>query len=315
MEEIQTFRTEFRDCCQVLTAEQRFNKNDSQVMNNLDDCIRSAEVVAEVASTTISIRSTGSHSREQGGDRTALWIENHAFAEADNNGLSSVTSDIAAQPITPGPSTVASTGGRVQSVVTPSMATAALHDRTGPASSFANVFNDVNYFDDFRRELICVWLKEGKAQFDLGNYEDAAEYMRTVITRARETQYEGKTEAIEESIKLLAKCYCHWDAFESAQATLLNSELINDNTRTALQAAEMDHSLAEVYLLKEDYDSAEKSCRDAITKKSRILSRTHESFYSSICLLVQILERKGSRNIAVAYKALLPPEMGTSHYR
>jgi tetratricopeptide (TPR) repeat protein len=137
--------------------------------------------------------------------------------------------------------------------------------------------------------------------------------MRTAVTRARETQYEGKAEAIEESTYLLAKCYCRLDALESAQATLL--ELLNDSTRTALQVAEMGHSLAEVYLLQEDYDSAEKSCRDAITKKSQLLSRNHESVYSSICLLVQILEGKGLSHIAIGYKSLLPPTMGTSQYR
>jgi hypothetical protein len=201
-----------------MQLEQRFSENDAQLMNNLDDCIRSAEVVAEVASTMITSRSTHlmpSHnsSRQHAHDRTALWVENHVLGPEigipGNDLLSSITSETEAQPITPSPSTVASTVVRVQSVVTPSMTTAALRE-TQPVSSFESV--SVNFFDEVQPELIGGWLNEGKAQFSLGNYEDAAEYMRTVVSRARETQYEGKAEAIEESMTLLARCYCHLDA-------------------------------------------------------------------------------------------------------
>jgi len=311
MEEMQTFRNEFRDRCQVLAAEQRFNQNDAQVMNNLDDCIRSAEVIAEVASTTISIRSTGSYSRQHVRDRTALWIENHALADDDNNGLSSVTSDTAAMPITPSASTVV----RVQSVVTPSMTSVGFH---GTESLFSvpneQIVQNVDFFDYVQPRLIRTWLNEGKAQFDLQNYADAREYMKTIVASAREIQYEGKVEVLEESLNLLAKCYRHLDDLPKAVATL--GELLNDNTRTALQAAETQHALADVYLLKEDHESAQKSCEEAIRNKARLLSHNHESVYSSVVLLVQILEAKGSSHIAIAYKKeILPPDTGIPHCR
>src|SRR5271155_5740004 len=134
MEEMQTFRIEFRDRFRVLVTEQHLNQNDTQVMDNLDECVRSAEAIATVAATIISTRSTylsqtlpSSHSRRQLRDRTAVWVENHVrepgLAEAENELLSSVTSETATQPITPSPSTVASTVVRVQSLVTPSMPT------------------------------------------------------------------------------------------------------------------------------------------------------------------------------------------------
>lgn len=322
MDEMHTFRTEFRNRWHALSAEQRLNENDTQVMDNLEECVRSAEVVATVAATVISTRSTqlsqspSSHSRRHVRDRTALWVESHVHepgvAEADNDRLSSATAETVAQPITPSPSTVASTVVRVQSVVTPSMTTVGFR-RTENVISPPNqtqLFNDVDFFDEVRPELIQAWLKEGKTQMDLENYEDAGEYMRTVVVHAKAIQYDGRAEAIEEGMNLLAKCYCNLDELHNAEATLL--ELLNDNTRTALQEADTRHALADVYLSRQNYPSAEESCRDAIRKKSRILSRNHESVHTSICLLVHILEAKGENHVAAGYKALLPPEMRIS---
>ena len=128
MDDMHAFRTEFRNRWHALSAEQRLNENDTQVMDNLDDCVRSAEVVATVAATVISARSTqlsqspSSRSHRHVRDRTALWVERHVHepdvAEADNDRLSNATAETVAQPITPSPSTVASTVVRVQSVVT-----------------------------------------------------------------------------------------------------------------------------------------------------------------------------------------------------
>ena len=98
----------------------------------------------------------------------------------------------------------------------------------------------------------------------------------------------------------------------NTETTLL--ELLNDNTRTALQVAGTHLALADVYLLKEDYDSAEKSCKDAIRNKAWILSRNHQSVCLSVGLLAQILEAKGSNHLAVAYKTLIPSEIGTPHH-
>jgi hypothetical protein len=321
MEEMQTFRIEFRDHWQALSTEQRFNRTDTQVMNNLDDCIRSAEVVASNAATIISTRSLlsqspSSASRRHVRDRTAVWVENHvrdpSVAETENGRPSSVTSETMAQPVTPSPSTDASTVTvRVQSVVTPSMTTSGLHgtETVFTLPNESQLYGDVDFFDDVQPELIRAWLKEGKTVFDRGNYDDASEYMRTVVTHARAIEYEGKAENIEESLNLLAKCYCHLDDLDNALTTL--HELLNDNTRTALQMAETRHALADTYIIKEDYDSAEKSCRDAIQKKWRILPRNHESVHSSIVLLVQILEAKGLEHVAVGYKALVPAETRT----
>ena len=174
----------------------------------------------------------------------------------------------------------------------------------------SQLFNDMDFFDEVQPELIQTWLKEGKTQMDLENYEDAGEYMRTVVVHAKAIQYEGRVEAIEEAMNLLAKCYCNLDELHNAEATLL--ELLNDNTRTALQEADTKHALADVYITRQNYPSAEESCRDAIRTKSRILSRNHESVHTSICLLVHILEAKGENHVAAGYKVLLPPEMRIS---
>jgi len=322
MDEMQTFRIEFRDRWQVLAAEQRFNENDTQVMNNLDDCVRSAETVATVAATIITTRSAqlsqspNSHSRRHVRDRTAMWVENHlnepGAVATENDNLSNMTTETVAQPITPSPSTVSSTVVRVQSAVTPSMTTVGFRatENVFSVPSESQLFNDVDFFDDVQPELIRAWLNEGKTQIDLGNYEDAGEYMRTVVVHAKAIQYEGRAEAIEEAMNLLANCYCNLDELHNAEDTLL--ELLSDNTRTALQEAETRHALADVYLTRQMYPSAEEFCQDAIRMKSRILSRNHESVHTSICLLVHILEAKGENHVAVGYKALLPPEMHIS---
>src|SRR5271154_412732 len=316
MEEMQTFRAEFRDRWHTLSAEQRLNENDTRIMDNLEECVRSAEVVATVAVTIISTRSSllsqtpSSHSRRRVRDRTAVWVENHVHDPAvpvgEDDLLSTVTSEAIAQPVTPSPSTIASTVVPLQSVVTPSMT---MSGRRGIENGFSlpnepQVFDEVDLFHDVQPELIRAWLKEGKTVFDRGNYDDASEYMRTIVTHARAIEYEGKAENIEESLNLLAKCYSHLDDLDTALTTL--HELLNDNTRTSLQVAETHHALADTYLIKEEYDLAERSCRDSIQKKSRLLPRNHESVHSSIVLLVQILEAKGLEHVAVGYKALLP---------
>ena len=322
MEEMQTFRIEFRDHWQALATEQRFNQTDTQVMNNLDDCIRSAEIVASNAATIISTRSTllsqspSSASRRHFRDRTAVWVENHVYdpaVQTENELPSSVTSETMAQPITPSPSTDASTVTvRIQSVDTPSMTTSRVRGNEDVFSlpNESQLFDDVDFFDEVEPGLIRAWLKEGKTQFDRGNYEDASEHMRTVVTHARAIEYEGKAENLDESLYLLAECYCHLYDLDTALTTL--RELLNDNKRTALQVAETHHAFADMYLFKEDYDSAEKSCREAIQKKSRLLPRNDESVHSSIVLLVQILEAKGLKHEAEGYKALLPAETRTS---
>src|SRR5271170_4937955 len=214
MEEMHTFRIEFRDRWQALAIEQRFNQTDTHVMNNLDDCIRSAEVVASNAATIISTRSSilsqnpSSHSRRQVPDRTAVWVENHVrepgLAEAENDIRSSVTSETVAQPVTPSPSTAASTVVRVQSVVTPSMTTAGPRGTENVFSlpNVGHLFDDVDFFENVQPELIRAWLNEGKTQFELGNYDDAGEYMRTVVTHARAIEYEGKAENLDESMNV-----------------------------------------------------------------------------------------------------------------
>ena len=186
-------------------------------MNNLDDCVRSAEAVVIVATTIISTRSTHltqsttSHSRRHVRDRTAMWVQNHVRdprgADPENDRLSSVTTETAAQPITPSPSTVASTVVPVQSVVTPSMTTAGVRATENSFSppNESQLFDDVDFFEDIQPELIRAWLTEGKTQFDSENYEDAGEYMKTVVVHARAIQYDGKAEAIEEAMNLVCK--------------------------------------------------------------------------------------------------------------
>jgi len=85
MDQMQQLRMDFRDQIQAHIAERGLERNNNvQVMNNLDDCICSAEVVASVASTIVHSRSTtASHSQMHNTsgqnalhERTRLWLEN-----------------------------------------------------------------------------------------------------------------------------------------------------------------------------------------------------------------------------------------------
>ena len=307
MNEMQQLRVEFRDRWQSLISEGGgLKESDTRIMNNLEDCVRSAEIVASVASTIVNSRSTiAGHSRldSQVGptfnDRTRLWVLNESGVRETQNGTTMM----------PPPTPDGSTSVAFTTVMLPP---------TPTQTSFSDIFAEravstsgaeatLNFFDDVESKLVEHWLGTGKQYLDLGNYSEAVENLKMALGRAKRKGGEGYKSIIEEGMNHLALCYRRLHQWADSEMVLM--ELYNDQTRSPMQVAETEHAVSHVCFNKGDMVSAEKWCRSALQKKARILkTREHESVYDSIYLLAEIFEAKSDYLNEEGYKALLPPE-------
>ena len=315
MNEMHQLRVEFRNRWHVLISEGDFKETDNQVMNNIDDCVRSAEIVVSVASSIVHSRSTVlAHSQrasdigQRPGDRTRLWVERiyeltlREDQTGENVATSSVTSTTILPPPTPSHTSVAST--IAMSPPTPDLASVggryAESDITATGVQ-TPTDTESDFFVEAELALIENSFNIGKKHLDKGNYKEACEYIEKAWDRATTV----KPEAREQYMRPLMTCYSITNQWDKAEKMLLE---LHDNTRGTSQK-EIEHAIAETYLNKSDLDRAEKWCRAAIQGKRRALrTREHESIYESVFLLAQILQNKGLRIDAEVYKSLIPPE-------
>jgi hypothetical protein len=311
-------RVDFRNRWHVLRSERDFKETDNQVMNNIDDCVRSAEIVVSVASSIVHSRSTvlgrnqrGSDIGQHSGDRTRLWVEriNGLTLREDqgeeNIASSSATSTTIMPPPTPSHTSAAST----ITVPPPTPDLASVGGRYAEStvtipSTQAQVEAELDFFREMEPKLIETWFNIGKQKFDERSYTDASAFLEKVLDWVVKTAGSDTRVLV---VHLLATCYSYMNQW--AKAVEILSEL-RDDTQGAASQAETEHALAEINFYIGDLDTAEKWCRATVQGKARTLrTYEHESVYESISLLAEILEGKSCHVDAEGYKALIPPDI------
>jgi tetratricopeptide (TPR) repeat protein len=148
-------------------------------------------------------------------------------------------------------------------------------------------------------------------QFNRGEYSEAQILLESTLTRSKQirgTRFERGHEIME----MLAMCYCQQSSWEAVTNILLQMlEEQPEYAQRSLQTLEVMHSLAEVYLAKQDFRNAENWCQKAMAGRRITLGDQHALYHKSVLLLVEIFEVQGKMIEADGYKSVV---QGSSIY-
>jgi hypothetical protein len=275
MEEMQQLQTELSARTQALTTESGFKEIDTRLMYNLEDCIRSAEMIVCSSSTIINSQSTahshsarGMESRSQSrapNSRIEDWITGLTIPEDQNEDVvssSAVTSTVDLTPPTPGLTNL-ETASDVGSINT---------------AGRRQLEPQLDYFSAVEPQLVQYWLECGVNEGKRGNYINAIDHLVRALDRGR-IKYGGQFEGKEAAMKLLSTYYGNLGQWDNAALPLL--ELYQDLQGKPLEAAEIEDWLVDIYLKKSDLSSAEKFCQSSLQRKVTTLT-TRERKLSSL---------------------------------
>jgi hypothetical protein len=107
----------------------------------------------------------------------------------------------------------------------------------------------------------------------------------------------------------VAMCSYHLGSIDDAESELrglLQLEPESDEQR--IQQCNMNHMLAELYVLQNKLDAAKAVCKQTSQARSRLLGKQHTSRLESIALLSRICELLGEEVHAKVYSSMIPKE-------
>ena len=207
------------------------NANESRIMTNLEDCVRSARRMVSSAASIVSARSVrdsqmgsehGEQLTEQQRTRIQEWIPPPTIPEDEehenlhmnpddtqnemSNNLLSTTSSNVGSPSGPGPSSDLFSERQPETSVT------SLSERMADLSTI-----DPHY--DLQVGLIQIWRNSASTNFETKNYAEAEKYLKRIIDRSESlfgTRFDWRSEVVE----MLAIAYCHLDKCGEAEMLL-----------------------------------------------------------------------------------------------
>jgi tetratricopeptide (TPR) repeat protein len=273
-------------------------ERNQRAMSNLRDCVRSASLIISTASTIVSSRSTTRQASQANSEfdlgiseqkRISIkrWIPEPTIREEGNEGTIAESEGSSSIQFSQSDST-AQERFYFKGSVPPSI-----------LMEGATVHDDL----DIEEELIRDWLILARTNYSQEKYSEAEAFLETVLRRSKAkygTQFEGKDEVLD---LLATSCY-RQKKWTEAEGYLL--ALLHGRREADMSALETVHMLAEVYLLMEKMDLAERFGRRAVQGKVKRYGRRHAMTYQSIFLLARICESQGNTVEARAYYAILP---------
>ncbi|KEF54756.1 uncharacterized protein A1O9_09198 [Exophiala aquamarina CBS 119918] len=173
-------------------------------------------------------------------------------------------------------------------------------------------------------------LKLGQERVEQNNHSGAETHFRKALALMENHDFEGRISfQAAEVVLMLAETCLKQDKLDDAVSLLEPVADMSDNVFTTLskshpsndsrnlssrapdrlQALAASHMLAQVFLLKTDYDSAEEHALKAFTDRRRELGPTDQKTIESVQLVIDVYRAQGDEEEAEGYEVFLsPPE-------
>ena len=179
-----------------------------------------------------------------------------------------------------------------------------------PETTFSSEKSDDDSDDELEVEIslgllakgveLCNQQKYGEAGATLQNSLQAIQRMNLQVT---------SVEAIKEAQLKLAIVYLYQEKWSQAEEILLylsaDSTMSNVEKICRLDAL---YYLSQIHLARHMFDLALDSCKEAISGRRKLLTKTHPSYYQSVVLLVLIYETSNDRTAAAMYAKTIPTD-------
>ena len=180
--------------------------------------------------------------------------------------------------------------------------------RGSPSSFTADVIAEQSGSDsdsEMEREMTKKFKELALGSFQRQDLGKAEKLLGIVISRAIKMAKKGGP--LDLDLKTfevrLAVVYCLQGRWKEAESILL--PMATSKGVGTIEAFHGMHALALKYMREENYTTAIRHCKRAISGKRRILGKDHVSLYDSISLLALIFERAGKLAEAEAYRSFL----------
>ena len=207
------------------------NDNDSRVLTNLEECVRSARRMVSSAVSIISARSVresqigsdlGEQLTEQQRTRIQEWIPPPTILEDAEDENPPTVPDDAKNELNNNVSAISSNIGSVSS---PEPFPDLIGERQPETSvtTLSERIAEVSTTDphlDLELKLIRNWRKVASNSFEAKDYSDAEKYLKGVMDRSEST-LGSKFDWRSEVVGLLAVVYCHLSKLEEAEKLLV----------------------------------------------------------------------------------------------
>lgn len=179
-------------------------------------------------------------------------------------------------------------------------------------------------------------LKLGQQKFDQSDFGKAEIHFRKALALMEENDFDGRISfQPAEVVLMLADCCLKQDKFDDAVAllepvaamcpqifpTAQNTNAASERRRSSgcqqppdkLQALAASHMLGRVFVLKEDFDSAESHGLKAFTERRKELGPRDEKTLDSVQLVIDIYRAQGDEEEAEGYEVFLSPPEKSSY--
>ena len=167
--------------------------------------------------------------------------------------------------------------------------------------------------DEVEHELAQKMFEKGEERFGQHDFAEAETFFRNGLRHVQNMTSKtsvGRFDLELVRLKLVAACQAQekWDDAELMLLLLTNTHVPGDRDPTHTLGAY--HALAQIYLCKYNFESAQEYCRKAMTGRKRLFGKQHPSYLASARLLALIYEANGDPTAAGIYTSKMPGQPG-----
>jgi ankyrin repeat protein/tetratricopeptide (TPR) repeat protein len=268
--------------------------SNSRIISNLEECIRSAKAMVPSPSTVLA----GHPGPAGNGDkRGGAPLNSRSGSTLGRQQWLAVEAWLLETTLEAPPSGVPSLSGHSSSTRQSYLEST---DRSpGPTNS--QITNPDSLNSDWTTEVIRSSVRLGRRLFEQEEYTEAEKYLRKALERG---EAEHDTESgwrVDTLDMLVITCYKQ-EKWDEAEKYLL--ELIVGKDETDCRALGAMHTLAEVYMAKNNLEKAYQYCDRAVKGRRTALGRGNLLVHQSVSLLADILEAQGDPVEAAVYRGL-----------
>lgn len=159
---------------------------------------------------------------------------------------------------------------------------------------------------------------QGKTAFGEDDYAQADTFLQEALKMVRELPSSRQNVCDIDDLRfMLGVCAFHLrDPAVAKEALLQTVNSIhgarNRDAEKLTPILEAGHLLAQVHLKLGELEQAKSICDSTLQGRSRVLGKTHESYYQSLALRIRIFELEGKVTRASSYARLLPSDQRDS---
>ncbi|KAF7503239.1 hypothetical protein GJ744_004067 [Endocarpon pusillum] len=165
--------------------------------------------------------------------------------------------------------------------------------------------------DEFEFEVTQRLIDKGKKLFNSAKYAEALDFLQKGVTIYNRPSSGFRLQLdLTEVPLIIAICKYHLEDLGQAESDLL--ELVRQEScsdQDAIRKCRIADILSQIYLIKNQLETAEDYCRKSLKGRRRLLGKEHADYFASLGLLSDICSRRGNKEEAEIYQDIIPPEI------